>query len=105
MDASNNVSPEMWRDFKDIVKRTVDRYHVAPGSANVGMVTYGLDAKMLFNFNDKIPNNYNVKRIVDKATLVRGIPRLDRGLQMASKSLFTEKNGMRRWVPKVRSVM
>ena len=105
VDASSNVSPEMWRDFKDIVKRTVDRYHVAPSSANVGMVTYGVDAKMLFNFNDKIPNNYEVRRVVDKAPLVRGIPRLDRGLLMASRSLFTEENGMRRWVPKVRFVL
>lgn len=105
VDASSNVSPEMWRDFKDIVKRTVDRYHVAPRSANVGMVTYGNNARMLFNFNDELPNNYEVKRAVDKVPLVRGRPRLDRGLLMASRSLFTEENGMRRWVPKVRSVL
>ena len=105
VEASNNVSPEMWRDLKGIVKRTVDRYHVAPRSANVGMITYGNNAVTVLNFNDKIPNNYEVKRVVDKAPLVRGTPRLDRGLLMASRSLFTEENGMRRWVPKVRSVL
>lgn len=108
VEASNNVSPEMWRNFRDIVKRTVDRYHVAPRSANVGMVSYGNNAFEVFNFNtlaDEILNNYEVKRLVDKATLQRGTPRLDRGLQMASRSLFTEEKGMRRWVPKVRSVL
>lgn len=105
VEASNNVSPKMWRDFKDIVKRTVDRYHVAPRSANVGMIAYGNIATMVFDLNDRILNNYEVKRVVDKASLVRGTPRLDRGLLMASRSLFTEERGMRRWVPKVRSVL
>lgn len=105
VEASNNVSPKMWRDLKDIVKRTVDRYHVAPRSANVGMITYGNIATMVFDFNDRILNNYEVKRVVDKASLVRGTPRLDRGLLMASRFLFTEERGMRRWVPKVRSVL
>ena len=105
VEASNNVSPQMWRDFKDIVKRTVDRYHVAPRSANVGMITYGNIATMVFDFNDRILNNNEVKRVVDKASLVRGTPRLDRGLLMASRSLFTEERGMRRWVPKVCSVL
>jgi len=95
----------MWRDFKDIIKRTVDRYHVAPRSANVGMVTYGNNARMYLKFNDGIPNNYEVKRVVDKAPLVQGSPRLDRGLLMASRSLFAEENGMRRWVPKVGSML
>lgn len=105
VEASNNVSPKMWRDLKDIVKRTVDRYHVAPRSANVGMITYGNIATMVFDFSDRILNNYEAKRVVDKASLVRGTPRLDRGLLMASRFLFTEERGMRRWVPKVRSVL
>lgn len=108
VESSDNVSPEMWRNFKDIIKKTVDRYHVAPRSANVGMVSYGNKSREVFNFNtlpDEILNNYEVKRLVDRATLQRGIPRLDRGLQMASRSLFTEEKGMRKWVPKVRSLL
>lgn len=107
VESSDNVSPQMWRNFKDIVKKTVDRYHVAPRSANVGMISYGNKSFEVFNFNtlpDEILNNYEVKRLVDRATLIRGSPRLDRGLQMASGSLFTEEKGMRRWVPKVCSV-
>lgn len=97
----------MWRYFRDVVKRTVGRYHVAPRSVNVGMITFGNYAYEWFNFNtlaDEILNNYEVKRLVDRAALQRGTPRIDRGLQMADRSLFTEENGMRRWVPKVRSL-
>ena len=108
VDSSDNVSPEMWRNFKNIIKKTIDRYHVAPRSANVGMVSYGNKSFDVFNFNtlpDEILNNYEVKRLVDRATLKGGIPRLDRGLQLASSSLFTEKKGMRRWVSKVCSLL
>lgn len=104
MEASENVTPEMWTSFLDIVKRTVDRFHVAPRSANVGMVSFGTNATVVFNFNslpDETLNNFEVKRLVDKAPKQRGAPRLDRGLKTAYKSLFTEENGMRRWVPKV----
>ena len=97
----------MWRYFKDLVKRTVDRYHVAPRAANIGMITFGNTAYEWFNFNtlpDEILNNYEVKRLVDRATVRGGTPRIDRGLQMAEISLFTEAKGMRRWVPKVRSL-
>lgn len=70
MDVLNNVLFEMWRDFKDIVKRIVDCYYVVFSFVNVGMIIYGFDVKMLFNFNDKILNNYEVKCIVDKVFLV-----------------------------------
>ncbi|XP_022806051.1 uncharacterized protein LOC111343164 [Stylophora pistillata] len=103
VEASDNVTPQMWRYFKDLVKRTVDRYHVAPRAANIGMIAYGNTAYEWFNFNtlpDEILNNYEVKRLVDGATLRGGTPRIDRGLQMAETSLFTEAKGMRRWVPK-----
>ena len=104
VEASDNVAPEMWTDFLNIVKRTVDRFQVAPRSANVGMVTFGTNGAVVFNFNslpDELLNNNGVKQFVDKATLQGGAPRLDRGLKTAYKYLFTEKNGMRRWVPKV----
>ena len=99
------MTPDMWTNFLNTFKKTVDQFHVAPRSANIGMVSFGTNATVVFNFNslpDEILNNYEVKRLADKATLQRGAPRLDRGLKTAYKSLFTEKNGMRRWVPKVR---
>lgn len=108
VESSDNVSPEMWRNFKDIVKKTVDRYQVAPRSANIGMISYGNKSFEVFNFNtlpDETMNNYEVKRLVDKATLQRGTPRLDRALKLAYTSLFTEEKGMRRWVPKVCSLL
>lgn len=104
VEASDNVTPELWTNFLNIVKRTVDRFHVAPRSVNIGMVTFGDTSNVVFNFNtlpDEILNNFEVKRLVDKATLQGGAPRLDRGLKTAYKSLFTEENGMRRWLPKV----
>lgn len=104
VEASDSVTPEVWTDFLGIVKRIVDRFQVAPQSVNVGMVTFGTNATVVFNFNslpDEILNNYEVKRLVDTATLQGGPSRLDRALKTAYKSLFNEKNGMRKWVPKV----
>lgn len=104
MESSDNVTPDMWSDFKGIVKRTVDKFHVSPRSVNIGMVSFGNNSNAVLTFNtlpDELLNNYEVKRLVDKATLQRGAPRLDRGLKAAYKSLFTEENGMRKWVPKV----
>ena len=106
VEASKKVTPEMWTEFLDIVKKTVDQFHVSPRAANVGMVSFGNYSKVVFNFNtlpDEELNNYEVKRLVAKSTLLQGASRLDLGLEAAYKTLFTKKNGMRQWVPKVRS--
>lgn len=106
VEASEKVTPEMWTEFLDIVKKTVDQFHVSPRAANVGMVSFGSYSKVVFNFNtlpDEELNNYEVKRLVAKSTLLQGASRLDLGLEAAYKTLFTKKNGMRQWVPKVRS--
>ena len=104
VDSSDNVTPDAWRNFLNFIKRTVDRFHVTPRSANVGMITYGRHPKVEFKFNslpdDKL-NNYEVKRLVDDATLQRGLPRTDLALKKAYTSLFSEESGMRRLVSKV----
>ena len=105
VEASESVTPELWTDFLNIVKRTVDRFHISPSAANVGMISFGDSSKVVFNFNtlpDEVLNNYEVKRLVHKATLQQGASRLDLGLKAAFETLFTEQNGMRKWVPKVR---
>jgi hypothetical protein len=104
VDGSDNVQPERWQQIINFIKRTVGAFHVSPLATHFSMVTFGGTPKVNFYFNtlrgDRL-NSQGVLKLVENAKLVGGRPKIDRGLQLAYKDVFTTGNGMRKYAVKV----
>eukprot|EP00794_Sanderia_malayensis_P014924 gene14924-16466_t len=88
-----------FRAEKELTKKLIDKYDIAPSAALVGAVVYDSDANLAIRFGD-VQSKDNAKNAVDRLQRRRAGHNLLKGLQVARDKLFNEEYGARRSVPK-----
>lgn len=87
------------------LERLVDQFEVSETGTHVALIEYSTDASVQLKFDDfKGPalNAVNVKRKVQNVPHTRGFTYIDKALALADKVVFSEANGMRKNVAKVK---
>ena len=89
LDASRDVTAELYRREKEFVKSLIDLLNISPKGPHGIAVTYGENANTISNFLQK-----NIKENIDRAPLLQTPRRMDNALKHAFQILtFSRRRG------------
>ena len=102
--SSSTTTQAQWRSTLDFVKSIADRFPVSEWGAHMALISFDTSPRVEFAFNElngPQMNNYEVRRLIDRAEFKNGPTRIDRALRLANTYLFTPAGGSRRNAMKV----
>ena len=97
MDSSYDVSQNHYTREKTFVKDMARYLNVSPGRSRAAVITYGKDANLVFKF-DGYGTLSAFDNVVDKATYVGGVRRMDLALEDAGLLLTEARPYNPKWV-------
>lgn len=105
VDASGSISRRNFAKLQDFIEKMLDGFDISEKGTHIAIVEYSTKPTVQIKFNEfsgAFLNAANLKRKIRKIKQSRGFTFIDKALQMASTEIFTEENGMRPNVTKVR---
>ena len=102
--SSRTTTQAHWRTTLDFVKSIADRFPVSEWGARMALISFDTSPRVEFSFRELTGpqlNNYEVRRLIDRAKYKNGPTRIDRALKLANTYLFTQAGGSRRNAMKV----
>lgn len=91
--------------MKDVLTKAIDQFDISETGTHVAVIEYSTNATVQLKFNEfrgAHLNAANVKRKILAIPHSRGFTYINKALNLADKELFSEANGMRKDVLKVR---
>ena len=104
---SGSIGRGQFMQFKTFLERLVDEFDISETGTHVALVEYSTKASVQLKFNTfskATLNAVNVKRKIQALPHTRGFTYIDKALALANAEIFSEKNGMRKDVFKVKRV-
>ena len=94
VDTSGGISEEDFKKQVKFVKALASSFDPTYTKHQLGLISYGRNAKMEVSFKDKVDRE-EFEKAVDRMPHTKSRPRLDKALKLASSKLFTAKGGIR----------
>lgn len=104
---TGSISRRNFQNLKNVLRKAIDQFDISETGTHVALIEYSTDATVQLKFNDlsgALMNAPNVKRKIQAIPHSRGFTYINKALNLADKELFTEANGMRKDVFKVRLI-
>lgn len=99
---NENMKPNEYEGVKFFLQSVIDRFNVSPDGTHIALITYGIGAKLVFDFNNIQKWNDNLKSKIGNLELQNGAKgKLEDVLIMSCDSIFCTTGGSRGGVPKV----
>ena len=105
VDASGSINRKNFAKLLDFIEKMLDGFDISEKGTHIAIVVYSTKPSVQIKFNEfsgAFLNAANLKRKIRKIRQSRGFTFIDKALRMASTEIFTEENGMRPNVTKVR---
>lgn len=104
---TGSISRRNFQNLKNVLRKAIDQFDISETGTHVALIEYSTDATVQLKFNElrgALMNAPNVKRKIQAIPHSRGFTYINKALNLADKELFTEANGMRKDVFKVRLI-
>lgn len=104
---TGSISRRNFQNLKNVLRKAIDQFDISETGTHVALIEYSTKATVQLKFNDlsgALMNAPNVKRKIQAIPHSRGFTYINKALNLADKELFTEANGMRKDVFKVRLI-
>jgi len=104
---TGSISRRNFQNLKNVLRKAIDQFDISETGTHVALIEYSTEASVQLKFNDlsgALINAPNVKRKIQAIPHSRGFTYINKALNLADKELFTEANGMRKDVFKVRLI-
>ena len=102
---TGSISKRNFQNLKNVLRKAIDQFDISETGTHVALIEYSTEATVQLKFNELSGaqiNAPNVKRKIQAIPHSRGFTYINKALNLADKELFTEANGMRKDVLKVR---
>jgi collagen type VI alpha len=104
LDSSGSIKVDNWKLVLNFVNEAINRMGVGPRATNVGLLTYGNRAHIIFQLNN-FTNAAEMFPVVSAARFLDENTNTSGGLYVAKNVMFTEENGDRPKAPNMAIVI
>lgn len=96
------MDPTEYESVKFFLTSAIDHFNVSPENTHIAVMTYGKQAKLVFDFHSIQKWNDNIKNKINDLELTSGANgKLEDVLKLACDKIFCTAGGTRDNVPKV----